>query len=159
MVLPRSAKRPLRFSRNGGRRTRPHRNQEVLSEFRHRLAAEKRLVERTGVAMVVRERETEKDISVEKSCYIASLVANSSLAARHIRGRWGVENGLHWRLDVGFREDHRRVRKGNGPENFAILCHIALNLLKKEKSLKAGIQTKRLKAAWNEACLLKVPGV
>lgn len=112
-----------------------------------------------SVAMVVRERETEKGASVEKSYYIASLEANASLAAKHIRGHWGIENGLNWRLDVGFREDHCRVRKGSGPVNFAILRHIALNLLKKEKSLKGGIQTKRLKAAWDDAYLLKVLGV
>lgn len=109
-----------------------------------------------SVAMVVRERETEKGTSVETSYYIASLEAKASLAARHIRGHWGVENGLHWRLDVGFREDRCRVRKGNGSENFAILRHIALNLLQKEKSLKGGVQTKRLKAAWDDAYLLKI---
>ena len=112
-----------------------------------------------SLAMVVRERETEKGTSVEKSYYISSLEADASLAAKHIRSRWGIENGLHWRLDVGFREDHCRVRKGNGPENFAILRHIALNLLKKEKSLKGGIQTKRLKAAWDDTYLLKILGV
>lgn len=111
-----------------------------------------------SVATVVRERETDKGTSVEKSYYITSLAPDASVVAKHVRGHWGIENGLHWCLDVGFREDRCRVRKGNGPENFAILRHIAMNLLKREKTLKGGIQTKRLKAAWDTGYLLRVLG-
>jgi predicted transposase YbfD/YdcC len=73
-----------------------------------------------------------------------------------IRGHWGIENSLHWVLDVCFREILCRVRKKHAPENLARLRHIALNLLKQEKTLKGGIQTKRLKAAWENDYLLKV---
>ena len=73
-----------------------------------------------------------------------------------MRSHWGIENGLHWVLDMAFDEDRGRVRKDQEPENFMLLRHIALNLLKQEKSCKRGIQGKRLLAAWNEDYLLKV---
>ena len=73
-----------------------------------------------------------------------------------VRSHWGIENSLHWVLDIAFDEDHQRVRKDNGPANFAVLRHIALNLLKQEKTVKAGIKAKRLKAGWDEPYLLKV---
>ncbi|BBO88480.1 hypothetical protein DSCOOX_16600 [Desulfosarcina ovata subsp. ovata] len=59
-------------------------------------------------------------------------------------------------MDVSFREDHCRVRKDHALENFVILRHMAMNLLKREKTLKGGIQTKRLKAAWDENYLIKI---
>jgi hypothetical protein len=62
----------------------------------------------------------------------------------------------HWVLDIGFREDESRVRKDNAPENFAVLRHITINLLKQESSLKVGIKAKRMTAAWARAYLLKV---
>ena len=69
---------------------------------------------------------------------------------------WGIENDLHWCLDIAFREDHSRIRKDHAPENFGILKHMAINMIKKEKSLKAGIQAKRLKAAWDHDYLFKI---
>lgn len=73
-----------------------------------------------------------------------------------VRSHWGVENSLHWVLDVAFREDISRIRKDFGAENFAILRHISLNLLKHEASLKKGIKAKRLKAGWDLDYFLKV---
>jgi predicted transposase YbfD/YdcC len=73
-----------------------------------------------------------------------------------IRSHWGIENQVHWVLDVAFREDDSRIRKDNGPHNFAILRHIALNLLKQEKTAKCGVKAKRLKAAWDEDYLTTV---
>ena len=67
-----------------------------------------------------------------------------------------VGNSLRWSLDVAFGEDQCRVRKDNGPQNMAALRQISHNLLKRETSLKAGIQGKRLQAGWREDCLLKV---
>ena len=77
-------------------------------------------------------------------------------AAQAVRGHWGIENSLHWMLDVVFREDDSRVRVGDAPENLALLRKITHNLLQQEKTLKRGIKTKRLKAGWDEEYLLKI---
>ena len=63
---------------------------------------------------------------------------------------------MHWVLDIAFREDDCRVRKGNGAENFAVLRHLALNLVKHGQSLKCGIRAKRKKAGWDHDYLLRV---
>jgi hypothetical protein len=73
-----------------------------------------------------------------------------------VRSHWGIENELHWILDLAFDEGRCRVRKDHGPENIALLRHIALNLLKQEKTCKRGIQGKRLLVGWNQEYLLKV---
>ncbi len=88
--------------------------------------------------------------------YIASPIWPADRFLRSKRSHWGIENGLHWVLDVAFQEDHHRLRKDHGPENFAVLRHIALNLLKQDTSVKAGMKAKRLKAGWDNDSLLKV---
>jgi predicted transposase YbfD/YdcC len=108
------------------------------------------------ICMAVREREVNGKASVETSYFISSLDNQAPTLAKAIREHWGIENGLHWCLDIAFREDHCRVRKDHAPENLAILRHLATNMLKRETSLKGGMQTKRLKAAWDHAYLLKV---
>lgn len=108
------------------------------------------------ICMAVRERDVNGEISIESSYFISSLENHAPTIAKSIREHWGIENGLHWCLDITFREDHCRVRKDHAPENFGILRHMATNLLKREKSLKGGLQTKRLKAAWDRDYLLKV---
>ena len=102
-----------------------------------------------------REVETEKEAF--RRYYISSLKGTDATAmARHIRGHWSVENNLHWQLDVSFREDERRIRKGYAAENFSRLCRIALNRLRSDKTTKVGIKTKRLKAGWDEYYLFKL---
>jgi predicted transposase YbfD/YdcC len=88
--------------------------------------------------------------------FITSLPSNAERILYAVRRHWAIENELHWTLDVAMNEDHSRVRKDQAPENFAVLRHIALNLLKQEKTAKGGIHARQLQAAWNEDYLLKV---
>ncbi len=101
----------------------------------------------------------QRQVGTEKSCedryHLTSLVGAKQILWA-VRSHWGIENELHWTLDIAFDEDHCRVRKDNGPQNFAMLRHIALNLLKQEQTSKRGIKGKRLLAAWNQDYLLKV---
>jgi predicted transposase YbfD/YdcC len=105
---------------------------------------------------VRRERRLADRTTLETHYYISSLSGSATALLNAVRAHWDIENGLHWVLDVAFREDDQRVRVGNSPQNFAVLRHIALNLLKHETSLKVGVKAKRLRAAWSEAYLLKV---
>jgi predicted transposase YbfD/YdcC len=91
--------------------------------------------------------------------YITSLSPDAARLNSVIRQHWGIENKLHWVLDVGFGEDLDRKRAGHSAQNFSILNRIALNLLKQEKSSTRGIKGKRLKAAWNIQYLLKLLGI
>jgi predicted transposase YbfD/YdcC len=117
-----------------------------------------------SLALVERTRKDLGDLSgkttVERHYYISSLGGCDNAAAKtlaqYIRGHWAVENNLHWQLDMSFNEDQRRIRKGNGAENFSRLCRIALNLLKRDTSIKAGIKAKRLNAGWDHDYLLKL---
>ena len=108
------------------------------------------------VIMVKSERFVGDKRSEESRYYIASLSGDAKQALGAVRGHWGIENKVHWVLDIAFREDDCRIRKDNGAQNFAILRHIALNLLKQEKTAKCGVKNKRLKAGWDESYLLKV---
>lgn len=110
-----------------------------------------------SIAAVESERTKDKKTTVERRYFISSLDGRDAKAmAGAIRGHWGIENGLHWSLDVSFREDDCRVHKGHGAENLSRLRRMALNLLKQNKSVKVGIKAKRLKAGWDEEYLLKV---
>ncbi len=107
--------------------------------------------------MVEAEREVlGQAASVERRYFISSLPADAKQALRAVRGHWQVENSLHWVLDVAVREDACRTRTGHAPENLATLRHIAVNLLKQERSCKLGVKSKRLKAGWDESYMLKV---
>ena len=108
------------------------------------------------LVMVKRERRLGNKIEPEVKYYISSLVRGAQHMLDAVRGHWGIENQLHWVLDIAFREDESRLRKGNGAQNFAVLRHIALNLLKQEHTCKRGIKIKRLKAGWSLDYLVKV---
>jgi len=105
--------------------------------------------------MVEAERREKGKVSRETRYYLTSL-ADAATFGRAVRAHWGIENGLHWVLDIAFREDESRARMGASAENLVVLRHIALNLLKKEATAKVGIKNKRLKAGWDERYLLKV---
>lgn len=94
--------------------------------------------------------------SCETRYFISSLESEAHELLPVVRKHWGVENSLHWVLDVAFREDQCQIRKDHGAENFALLRHIAVNLLKREKTAKVGVKIKRNKAGWDTNYLLKV---
>ena len=93
---------------------------------------------------------------VQPGYFISSLDVSAEEMLATVRAHWSIENSLHWILDATFREDHCRVRKDHAPQNLATLRNISYNLLKRETSLKVGIQGKRLQAGWKEDYLLKV---
>jgi predicted transposase YbfD/YdcC len=95
----------------------------------------------------------------ETRFYITSLAPDAARLNSIVRQHWGIENKLHWVLDVGFHEDLSRKRTGNAAQNFSIVNRIALNLLKQEKSSKRGIKGKRLKAGWDHAYLFNLLGI
>jgi predicted transposase YbfD/YdcC len=108
------------------------------------------------LVMIESERHVNGTMTLEHRYYLSSATGNASTFLDATRQHWSIENSLHWVLDVAFREDDARIRKGYGAENFAILRHIALNALKQEQTTTVGIQNKRLKAGWDHAYLEKV---
>jgi predicted transposase YbfD/YdcC len=107
------------------------------------------------VSRIRSQRWVGEDKSCEDRYHIASITGAQRVLAA-VRSHWGIENELHWTLDIAFDEDRCRVRKDHGPENLAVLRHIALNLLKQEKTCKRSIRGKRLLAGWQNDYLLKV---
>jgi predicted transposase YbfD/YdcC len=112
-----------------------------------------------SVGMVESIREVDGKTTVERRYYLASLPLGIQTLARAVRSHWGVENKVHWIMDVCFREDQSRARTGYAAENLATLRRLALNLLKQEKTKKRGIRGKQLNAGWDHAYLLRLLGV
>lgn len=108
-----------------------------------------------SIAMVESERHEGDRVSHETRYYLTSLAPNARQVGHAVRAHWGVENRLHWVLDVTFREDDSRVRRNHAPANFNILRQFALNLLRREPS-KISVKRKRLKAAYNDSFRAKV---
>jgi len=109
-----------------------------------------------SICVVKSQRVIGEHTSTRYLYYISSLPADAQQLAAAIRAHWGIENSLHWILDLAFREDECRKRKDNSAENFAILRHITLNLLKQEKTCKRSIAGKRLLAGWDTDYMEKV---
>lgn len=98
-------------------------------------------------------------VQTQNRYYISNLSAQNkdAQAFNHIvRTHWAIENQLHWPLDVVFKEDASRVRSGYADQNLSVIRSLALNLLKQDKSLKVGIQNKRMRAAWDNQYLIKI---
>ena len=110
----------------------------------------------TSIVMVEAERLVDGETSVESRYYISSLPNNAKALLEATRGHWGIEKRVHWVLDVAFREDESRVRKGSAEENLATLRRMALNLIKHETTSKGGVAARRKRAGWDEDYLLKV---
>ncbi len=100
--------------------------------------------------MVECERTIKDKTTIEYRYYIGSIENNAQLFGNSVREHWSIENKLHWRLDMGFREDESRIRKGHSAENFAVMRHFAINLLKQDKQIKLGVKNKRLSAGWDD---------
>jgi predicted transposase YbfD/YdcC len=109
-----------------------------------------------SVAMIEAERFVGDAVVVETRYYLSSLSNDAEVLNEAVRSHWGVENSLHWVLDVTFHEDSSRIKKENAPENFGLLRRLALCLLKKESTSKRSIKGKRLRASWDEGYLLQV---
>jgi predicted transposase YbfD/YdcC len=109
-----------------------------------------------SVAMVRSERTIAGVTSVETRQYISSLPSGAERVAYAIRNHWGIENQVHWILDVVFAADDSRARIGHSAHNLAIIRHLVLNLLRQETSLKTSLRQKRLRAGWDDAYLWKV---
>ena len=112
-----------------------------------------------GLASIImveyRSQDASGKLREETRFYISSLAADAQFIAAAIRDHWGVENGLHWVMDMLFRDDECRIRKGNAPANFTTIKHMASNLLRLSKGNKS-LRQKRHKAAWNEDYLCEL---
>ena len=106
--------------------------------------------------MIESERHIGAKVTRETRFYISSLDSDAKRFGRAVRGHWGIENSLHWSLDVTFNEDGCRIRQGQAAENFSILRHLALNLLQQDKTTRLGIKAKRFKAALDPQYLAKL---
>jgi len=109
-----------------------------------------------SVVRIISHRQVGETLEVQTRYFISSLPAEAKAILKAKRSHWKIENQLHWVLDIAFREDESRVRQDHAAENLAVLRHMALNLLKNEKTAKGGIRAKRLQAAWNNEYLLSI---
>jgi len=109
-----------------------------------------------SVGMVESRREIGDTVQIDTRYFLTSLPAQGVRFAQAVRQHWGIENSLHWVLDVSFAEDASRMRKDKGAQTFAVLRHIALNLLRREPHHKRGIKARRKRAGWDHDYLVQV---
>jgi len=108
-----------------------------------------------GCVESIREKVKSKEVTKEIRYYLTSLQSEAIAFADAVRRHWSIENSLHWSLDVTFNEDQCRVRKDHSAENFAVIRHIAINLVRLEES-KGSLRGKRKRAGWSNVYLTKV---
>jgi predicted transposase YbfD/YdcC len=106
-----------------------------------------------SIAMVRASRTIAGKTSVQCRYYLSSLEPDAQQLGRAIRAHWGIENSLHWVMDMSFREDESRMRAGYSPQNFAVIRHIALNLVKRDSTSKFSLKTRRKACGWNDEYL------
>jgi predicted transposase YbfD/YdcC len=106
----------------------------------------------TAIGKVVRTRETIEKTTTETAYYLLSSPMSGERLNEVVRSHWGVENRLHWRLDVVMNEDQDRTRLGNGPQNLAVLRHMAINVMQKDAT-KGSLRGKFKRAGWDDAYL------
>lgn len=104
----------------------------------------------SSIVMIEHERHTQAGVSLEQRFYISSLKAEAEQMLAIIRSHWGIENSVHWVLDVVFREDESRIRRGHGGANMATMRHMALNLLRQDSTKKMSLRMKRKRAGWDQ---------
>jgi predicted transposase YbfD/YdcC len=109
-----------------------------------------------SIGMVQAYRDMGDEVDIETRYFLTSLPPDGVRFAHAVRQHWGVENSLHWVLDVSFNEDACRIRKDQGAQTFSVLRHLALNLLRREKTHKRGIKARRKRAGWDRDYLLQV---
>ena len=102
-----------------------------------------------SVGVVEASRLVEGKRSSQRRYFATSLDVNAEAFGRAVRGHWGIENGLHWCLDVAFREDESRSRVGHAAANLSVVRRLATTLLQAEPFGKGGVQTRRMRAAWD----------
>lgn len=112
-----------------------------------------------SIVMVEATRQIGSERSCERRYYVSSPAPDIERVSRAIRRHWGVENRLHWCLDMAFAEDQCRVRSANAAENLSILRRIVLNLLRLNRSLKVGLKNWHLVAGWNPYYRAKLLGL
>jgi predicted transposase YbfD/YdcC len=109
-----------------------------------------------SVGMVEARREVGETVQIDTRYFLTSLPAQGPRFAQAVRQHWGIENALPWVLDVSFQEDACRIRKEKGAQTFAVLRHIAFNLLRRETHHKRGIKARRKRAGWDRDYLVQV---
>jgi len=124
-----------------------------VPESLHRAGDDWAGLQSVGQVISITQRDG-KEVS-DVRYYITSLPVRVKAFASAVRGHWGIENSLHWVLDVTFDEDRSRIRKDHGPENFALLRRIATSVIKQDTSSKQSIKRTRKRAGWNNQNLLK----
>jgi predicted transposase YbfD/YdcC len=126
------------------------RNYLMLTNVAERIDPLRKWDKLTSIGMVESVRVVNGKTSVETRYFISSLLNDAKKLAEAIRSHWLIENSLHWVLDVAFKEDNSRIRKDNAPANFAVLRHIAVNIIGQNKSRKLSVRSKRFLASLDE---------
>ena len=113
----------------------------------------------SSIVLIEHERHTQSGVSLERRFYISSLAVEAHEMLGIIRKHWGIENQVHWVLDMVFREDESRIRRDHGGQNMAMLRQLALNLLRKDETKRLSLRMKRKRAGWDEIFLAQVVGL